>query len=112
MTGKVRFTNQSSKITPNVLQRGWDPRGHRYFRLHERKLVAGIEADTGVVGIRHGAYPSFLSRSTSKRNIVLLPTTIRFPALSRLGLHSEALKFHAWTIVRTSRTSSAVIPTL
>src|SRR5271154_6086127 len=33
--GSVRFTRQSSKITRNLLQPGTDPRGRKYFWLHE-----------------------------------------------------------------------------
>ena len=54
-TGEVRFTKQSSKITRNVLQPGSDPRGRRYFWLHEQKLVEGIEPDTDMAAIRDGA---------------------------------------------------------
>jgi 5'-nucleotidase len=53
--GEVRFTKQSSKITRNVLQPGSDPRGRRYFWLHEQKLVEGIEPDTDMAAIRDGA---------------------------------------------------------
>jgi 5'-nucleotidase len=54
-TGAVRFTRQSSKITRNVLQPGTDPRGRRYFWLHEQQLVDGIEPDTDMAAIRDGA---------------------------------------------------------
>src|ERR1700683_143750 len=54
-TGEVRFTKQSSKITRNVLQPGSDPRGRRYFWLHEQKLEAGIEQESETVYIRDGA---------------------------------------------------------
>jgi 5'-nucleotidase len=54
-TGAVRFTRQSSKITRNVLQPGSDPRGRRYFWLHEQQLVDGIEPDTDMAAIRDGA---------------------------------------------------------
>ena len=54
-TGEVRFTKQSSKITRNVLQPGSDPRGRRYFWLHEQKLMEGIEPDTDMAAIRDGA---------------------------------------------------------
>lgn len=54
-SGAVRFTRQSSKITRNVLQPGTDPRGRRYFWLHEQQLVDGIEPDTDIAAIRDGA---------------------------------------------------------
>jgi 5'-nucleotidase len=54
-TGAVRFTRQSSKITRNLLQPGTDPRGRRYFWLHEQQLVDGIEPDTDMAAIRDGA---------------------------------------------------------
>src|SRR6202047_3076453 len=54
-TGEVRFTRQSSKITRNVLQPGADPRGRRYFLLHEQKHIEGIEHDTDMTAIRDGA---------------------------------------------------------
>lgn len=53
--GEVRFTRQSSKITRNLLQPGTDPRGRRYFWLHEQQLVDGIEPDTDIAAIRDGA---------------------------------------------------------
>lgn len=54
-TGAVRVTRQSSKITRNLLQPGTDPRGRRYFWLHEQQLVEGIEPDTDIAAIRDGA---------------------------------------------------------
>ena len=54
-TGEVRFTRQSSKITRNVLQPGADPRGRRYFWLHEQKRIEDIEPDTDIAAIRDGA---------------------------------------------------------
>lgn len=54
-TGAVRFTRQSSKITRNVLQPGTDPRGRRYYWLHEQQLVEDIEPDTDMAAIRDGA---------------------------------------------------------
>ncbi len=54
-TGAVRFTRQSSKITRNVLQPGADPRGRKYFWLHEQQLVDGIEPDTDLAAVRDGA---------------------------------------------------------
>jgi 5'-nucleotidase len=53
--GSVRVTRQSSKITRNLLQPGTDPRGRRYFWLHEQQLVDGIEPDTDMAAIRDGA---------------------------------------------------------
>ena len=53
--GGVRFTRQSSKITRNLLQPGADPRGRRYFWLHEQQLTNGIEPDTDYAAIRDGA---------------------------------------------------------
>ena len=53
--GTVRFTRQSSKITRNLLQPGADPRGRRYFWLHEQQLTEGIETDTDHAAIRDGA---------------------------------------------------------
>jgi 5'-nucleotidase len=50
--GSVRFTRQSSKITRNLLQPGADPRGRRYFWLHEQQLTDGIEPDTDYAAIR------------------------------------------------------------
>jgi 5'-nucleotidase len=54
-TGAVRVTRQSSKITRNLLQPGTDPRGRRYFWLHEQQRVEGIEPDTDIAAIRDGA---------------------------------------------------------
>lgn len=54
-TGSVRFTRQSSKITRNLLQPGIDPRGRRYFWLHEQELTEDIEPDTDHAAIRDGA---------------------------------------------------------
>jgi broad specificity polyphosphatase/5'/3'-nucleotidase SurE len=53
-TGAVRFTRQSSKITRNV-QPGADPRGRKYFWLHEQQLVNGIEPDTDLAAVPDGA---------------------------------------------------------
>lgn len=53
--GSVRFTRQSSRITRNVLQPGTDPRGRRYFWLHEQQITEGIERDTDQAAIREGA---------------------------------------------------------
>jgi 5'-nucleotidase len=54
-SGKVRFTRQSSKLTRNLLQPGTDPRGRRYYWLHEQHMVNGIEPDTDVAALREGA---------------------------------------------------------
>jgi 5'-nucleotidase len=54
-TGEVRFTRQSSKITRNLLKPGTDPRGRRYYWLHEQQLIEGIEPDTDMAAIRDGA---------------------------------------------------------
>lgn len=54
-TGAVRFTRQSSKITRNLLQPGMDPRGRRYYWLHEQQLTEGIEPNTDHAAIRDGA---------------------------------------------------------
>jgi len=54
-SGEVRFTRQSSKITRNLLKPGADPRGRRYFWLHEQQLVEGIEPDTDIAAVRDGA---------------------------------------------------------
>ncbi len=53
--GGVRITRQSSKITRNLLTPGQDPRGRKYFWLHEQQLVDGIEPDTDMAAIRDGA---------------------------------------------------------
>jgi 5'-nucleotidase len=53
--GQVRFTRQSSKITRNLLQPGTDPRGRRYYWLHEQQLTEGIEPNTDHAAIRDGA---------------------------------------------------------
>jgi 5'-nucleotidase len=53
--GGVRVTRQSSKITRNLLTPGQDPRGRKYFWLHEQQLVDGIEPDTDMAAIRDGA---------------------------------------------------------
>jgi len=53
--GSVRFTKQSSKITRNVLQPGADPRGRRYFWLHEQQLTEGIDPDTDQAAVLDGA---------------------------------------------------------
>ncbi len=54
-TGGVRVTRQSSKITRNVLKPGEDPRGRKYFWLHEQELKEGIEPDTDYAAVHAGA---------------------------------------------------------
>jgi 5'-nucleotidase len=53
--GGVRVTRQSSKITRNLLTPGQDPRGRKYYWLHEQQIVEGIEPDTDMAAIRDGA---------------------------------------------------------
>src|SRR5271156_4742918 len=53
--GSVRITRQSSKITRNLLQPGTDPRGRKYFWLHEQQRIEDIEPDTDLAAIRDGA---------------------------------------------------------
>jgi len=53
--GTVRATRQSSKITRNVLEPGTDPRGRRYYWLHEQQFTEGIDPDTDHAAIRDGA---------------------------------------------------------
>ncbi len=53
--GAVRFTKQSSKITRNLLQPGTDPRGRKYFWLHEQHIIEDIEPDTDMAAVRDGA---------------------------------------------------------
>jgi len=53
--GSVRFTRQSSKITRNLLKPGMDPRGRRYYWLHEQQITEGIDPDTDQAAIREGA---------------------------------------------------------
>jgi 5'-nucleotidase len=54
-SGQVRFTRQSSKITRNLLKPGEDPRGRKYYWLHEQELKEGVEADTDYAAIQAGA---------------------------------------------------------
>jgi len=54
-TGAVRFTQQSQKVTRNLLQEGVDPRGRTYFWLHEQQLTEGIEPDTDYAAVHSGA---------------------------------------------------------
>ena len=54
-TGKVQFTRQSSKITRNLLQPGVDPRGRKYYWLHEQKFIEPMEQGTDHAAIRDGA---------------------------------------------------------
>ncbi|MFZ0737031.1 MAG: 5'/3'-nucleotidase SurE [Candidatus Acidiferrales bacterium] len=53
--GDVRFTRQSSKISRNLLQPGEDPRGRKYYWLHEQEVKEGIEPDTDYAAIFAGA---------------------------------------------------------
>src|ERR1700723_4469139 len=53
--GSVRFTRQSSKITRNLLHPRPDPRGRKYFWLHEQQRIEDIEPDTDLAAIRDGA---------------------------------------------------------
>jgi 5'-nucleotidase len=53
--GTVRFTRQSAKITRNLLKPGTDPRGRRYYWLHEQQLIEGIEPDTDIAAVRDGS---------------------------------------------------------
>lgn len=53
--GEVRFTRQSSKITRNVLNPGQDPRGRKYFWLHEQQVTSDIEPGTDHAAIRDSA---------------------------------------------------------
>jgi 5'-nucleotidase len=53
--GEVRFTRQSSKISRNLLQAGQDPRGRKYYWLHEQEVKEGIGPDTDYAAIFEGA---------------------------------------------------------
>ncbi|MFZ0636544.1 MAG: 5'/3'-nucleotidase SurE [Candidatus Acidiferrales bacterium] len=53
--GDVRFTRQSSKISRNLLQPGEDPRGRKYYWLHEQEVKEGIEPDTDYAAVFAGA---------------------------------------------------------
>lgn len=53
--GGVRFTQQSQKITRNLLQEGVDPRGRTYFWLHEQQLTEGIDPDSDYAAVYDGA---------------------------------------------------------
>ncbi len=53
--GGVRFTRQSRRITRNLLQEGTDPRGRRYFWLHDQKVADGFEPDTDYAAVQDGA---------------------------------------------------------
>ena len=53
--GGVQFVRQSRKITRNLLQEGTDPRGRRYFWLHEQQMNEDIEENTDYAAIRDGA---------------------------------------------------------
>jgi 5'-nucleotidase len=49
--GDVRFTRQSSKITRNILQPGQDPRGRKYYWLHEQEVKEEVGPDTDYAAI-------------------------------------------------------------
>jgi 5'-nucleotidase len=53
--GMVRSTRQSAKITRNLLKPGVDPRGRRYYWLHEQQLIEGVDPDTDMAAIDQGA---------------------------------------------------------
>jgi 5'-nucleotidase len=53
--GCVRFTRQSRRITRNLLQEGTDPRGRRYFWLHDQRVADGLEPDTDYAAVQDGA---------------------------------------------------------
>jgi len=53
--GEVRFTRQSSKITRNILQPGQDPRGRKYYWLHEQEVKEEVGPDTDYAAIFDGA---------------------------------------------------------
>jgi 5'-nucleotidase len=53
--GEVRFTRQSSKITRNILQPGQDPRGRKYYWLHEQEVKEEVAPDTDYAAIFDGA---------------------------------------------------------
>ena len=53
--GDVRITRQSSKISRNLLQPGQDPRGRKYYWLHEQEVKEGIGADTDYAAVFAGA---------------------------------------------------------
>ena len=53
--GGVQFVRQSKKITRNLLQEGADPRGRRYFWLHEQQMDKDIEENTDYAAIRDAA---------------------------------------------------------
>jgi 5'-nucleotidase len=54
-TGEVRFTQQSQKVTRNLLQEGVDPRGRTYFWLHEQQATDGIDPDSDYAAVFSGA---------------------------------------------------------
>jgi 5'-nucleotidase len=51
----VRFTRQSRRITRNLLQEGTDPRGRRYFWLHEEKVTGNFDPDSDYAAVKAGA---------------------------------------------------------
>ena len=54
-TGEVRFTRQSSKITRNLLKAGEDPRGRKYYWLHEHEVKDEVGPETDYAAIFDGA---------------------------------------------------------
>ncbi|MGH9775253.1 MAG: 5'/3'-nucleotidase SurE [Candidatus Acidiferrales bacterium] len=54
-SGAVRITRQSARITRNLLKAGEDPRGRKYYWLHEQEVREGVEADTDYAAIFSGA---------------------------------------------------------
>ncbi len=54
-SGGVRFTRQSKKITRNLLQEGEDPRGRKYFWLHEQQNTEGIDPESDYAAVYSGA---------------------------------------------------------
>ena len=53
--GGVRFTRQSQKVTRNILQEGVDPRGRRYYWLHEQQVTDGVDPDSDYAAVLSGA---------------------------------------------------------
>jgi len=53
--GGVRFTRQSQKVTRNILQEGVDPRGRKYYWLHEQQVTDGVDPDSDYAAVLSGA---------------------------------------------------------
>lgn len=51
----VRLTRQSNKIAKNVLVENIDPRGRKYYWIHEQLDLAGIAPDTDYAAIQAGS---------------------------------------------------------